>query len=110
MAMYVTNETVLGINDVAIRRTAKCLRIENVDFKGWLELYNDIEATRDDIFNLLDNLIVAYRQWHNFHVLLEHENVQGDLDWIQSDVLTRLIQTRDETRNILIRELERRSC
>jgi hypothetical protein len=108
MALYLTNENVLEINYVAINRVAKCLNIQNTELKSWLELYNDISTTGDSIFELLDNFIVNYRQWHNFHVLLEHDNNNGNLDWIKADILTKLIYQRDHTRNLLIQELHER--
>jgi hypothetical protein len=101
--MYITNEDVIGLNQFAIKTAAQCVGI-NHHFISPLETFDLIEKVDAVTFLRLDTFIVHYRQWHNFHVYLEHNNNSGSLDWMRTD-LDRLISQRDDSRSALIARL-----
>ena len=67
---FLTNQDVIELQKVAIKRVANGLRI-NTDYKSMFEVFDEISRTNDPLFELLDNFIVAYRQYQNYHFYLD---------------------------------------
>ncbi len=106
----ITDEVVIQLNKVAIKRVADCLGIVT-DNKTFTVVFSEISDTEDPLFNLLDTFISTYRQYQNFHIILEQNDFQGiprtqfELDRLENHILR-----RDETRQALIDALAIRGC
>ena len=104
MSELTTND-VINIQTVAIIRVAKCLRV-SIDNKTFSQIFSDISDTNDPLFNLLDNFVVAYRQYQNHHVLHDEKvNNLEEITSIDDDNLTEFMRARDTSRNLLIEAL-----
>lgn len=104
---FLTNQDVIELQKVAIKRVANGLHI-NTDYKSMFEVFDEISRTNDPLFELLDNFIVAYRQYQNYHFYLDRDSTPGNLTSFQSDGLSAVIQNRDNTRNALLAALSQR--
>ena len=104
---YLTNQDVINVQTTAIIRTAKALGID-LDYKSMVELFDDISKTESDLFSLLDDFVVAYRQYQNYHYYLDKDSTPGNLTPFQQVGLTTVIENRDNTRNKLLAALNGR--
>jgi hypothetical protein len=104
-----TNNDVIEIQKVAIQRVAKCLKID-IDYKSMFEVFDEISKTNNPLFGLLDDFVVSYRQYQNFHFYLDRDAIPGKLLPFQKDGLDAVIVNRDNTRAALIAGLAKRGC
>ena len=104
---FLTNQDVIEIQKVAVKRVANGLGIYT-DYRSMLEVFDEISRTGDPLFDLLDNFIVCYRQYQNYHFYLDRDSTPGNLTPYQADGLTAVIQNRDNTRNALLAALDAR--
>ena len=105
-----TTEDIIGLNTVAIMRVAKCLDIETED-KTFTQIFSDISDTEDSLYELLDNFIAIYRQYQNFHLILDEKEFSGE-ERTEQDIerLMNHMKSRDAARRELIDALLERNC
>lgn len=104
---FLTNQDVIEIQKVAVKRVANGLVI-NSDYRSIFEVFDLISRSKDPLYDLLDNFIVCYRQYQNYHFYLDMDSTPGNLTPYQTDGLTAVIQNRDNSRNALLEALKAR--
>ena len=106
----ITNEDVIQLNKVAIDRVANCLNV-STENKTFTQVFSDISDTGDPLFDLLDTFIATYRQYQNFHIILDLHDFRGEpRTEFEIDTLRQHMLRRDETRQALIDALTLRGC
>ena len=90
----------------ALIRVATCLGIDDIDFKGNAELYEEISTTRTDLMTDLDAFFEAYGNWYKYH----YDRRDRDLTISEKSDLQRLIHERNMSRATLIEKLKQRGC
>lgn len=108
--LEITTEDVININKVAIERVANCLNVPTEN-KTFTQVFSDISDTEDPLFDLLDTFIATYRQYQNFHIILDLHDFRGEpRTEFELETLSQHILRRDETRQALINALAERGC
>jgi hypothetical protein len=103
--MFITELEMIGMLRSAVRITANKLQIADVDWKSGEELLAEIEEKDRETYNHLRAFLNAYIDWYRFHKRIEQQGKQGHLDREESDELTRLVRSRNETRKAIISRL-----
>ena len=110
MPALLTTEDVLRLYEVAVRRTARCLKLD-ANEKGFLQLFDEISNSNDTLYTLLDDFIASYRQYQNFHIGLDLKLFNGEtITDVDLNFLADRMTDRDNSRNRLIEELNQRGC
>jgi hypothetical protein len=105
-----TTVDIIQLNKVAINRVANCLNLETED-RTFTQIFSNISDTEDPLYELLDSLIAIYRQYQNFHLILDEKEFNGDERTSQdTKTLMNHMNRRDNARQDLINALVERNA
>jgi hypothetical protein len=100
------NDLKLFFGDV-IRNVAKELKLKDWEWHFHSELLEQIRSKNSVVSDLLDKFFAAYKDWHDFHVKIEHQNKAGKLSAEENAELLTCITSRDNARKSLLQELRK---
>lgn len=105
-----TTEDIIKLNEAIVLRVAKCLNI-NTEERTFTQLFSDISDSQDPLYELVDNLIALYRQYQNFHLIIDDKK-KRDEQTTEADTETLMhhMSRRDMARQALIDALIERNA
>lgn len=107
MNMFMTEYDVQIVFRSALTRTARCLKISDIDWKANQELYEEIKLGGSDLVNPLENFLTSYRKWYQYH--FERKD-KAEFDDKERQELSKLMDNRDRARKDLIDILDSKGC
>jgi hypothetical protein len=90
-----------------IRNVAKELKIKKWKWRFNSELLEEIKAENQTVSEKLEEFFAAYKKWHEFHVKVCVENIEGNPPVEDSCELQTYVSARDAAREALLKELRK---
>ena len=105
-----TTEDIIKLNEAIVLRVAKCLNI-NTEERTFTQIFSDISDSEDSLYELVDNLIAIYRQYQNFHLIIDDKKKRGEQTTDEdTETLMNHMNRRDNARQNLINALVERNA
>ena len=105
-----TTEDIIKLNEAIVVRVANCLNI-NTEERTFTQIFSDISDSKDSLYELVDNLIAIYRQYQNFHLIIDDKKKRGEqIAEADTETLMNHMKRRDIARQNLIDALVERKA
>lgn len=106
MKMYLGQEDLNILFSDVVKRSARELKLSNVDLKSASELFTEISIVNLDIFKKMQQFFEKYQTWYDIHVEIATSDNQGNLNSVQNSELMQAIENRDKYRQLLLDSLD----